>query len=758
VEIESKKKAKLTEICAVCAKRKSPDPDDINAPSCSCPAQLNNKKTLAKVKERTDSTANLLQPNDVLGDWIILEKLGTGGLTRVYKARAKDSDELFVVKELRRTFATNPRNAKMFEVESKEAVEHLKHPNIVQVFACGRTPKGLPYQIAEFVESPSLFFKISAEGPLNEKATLDLFLPLCDALIFAHEQNILHGSIQPTNIFLDLSKGEVRLADFGLAKVLPNAARETRFLTPEGERMGDPQYASPEYLIGERLDARSDLYSLGCVMYEVLTGKTPFSGSSRMQMALSQLSDQAKPFSDKSDRIEKNSAMENVIARCLEKDPSRRYQSAKELRADLEAVKEGKQVNALPPPVRSYKADFAEAQKYFKDFKVPIYILGVCVALFLLLNSSVYYVTAVDSWKTLIASVGPSKVDPNYSQPENDSISVLHTKLGTGIGASFPVYRVTDGIYRAHRQNMSLKNMEVIFDQIDNLSLPEVDLSGSQFIGVKFVNANFKAANLEHASFVDCDLSNCNLSNANFTGAYFLRTKLNDANCENANFSDAFLDHVTSYSTKLTGANLKTALVFDSGGELFAKNFNTDTSSAKKVKSILLNRKTGWKPFAGSGNIDGLLLNGADLSGIELQESCMRGVNLEHALLVQSNLSSSDMRGAYLDGADLSNADLHGVDLTGASLVGANLSSANLRQAHLYGANLTGANLKGASLTSALLDGANLSNVAFDRNALDVQLYKTKLPPPLAFKVAEKVRIDGQGYSNSHLRPNLERE
>lgn len=756
METESKKETKLKEVCAVCGKRKSLDPNDGSTPICSCQSKSKTKSTPTKTPEKD---AALLQPGDLLADWLILEKIGTGALTRVYKARAKESEELFVVKELRRTFAANPRNAKMFEVESKEAIEHLHHPNIVRVFASGKTPKGLPYQVAEYVESPSLFLKMSMEGPLSEQNTLELFLPLCDALVFAHEKNIIHGSIQPTNIFLDLSKNIVELADFGLAKVLPNATRETKFLTPEGERMGDPQYASPEYLMGERLDARSDIYSLGCVMYQVLTGKTPFTGASRMQMALSNLSDQARPLSSESEGNEKKSALENVIGRCLEKDPARRYQSAIDLRADLKAAKAGKYIEALPPPPRPYKQDIKEVKKYFNEYKVPLYIFAVCIVLFMVLSLSENYEPMVEEVKSMYYGLTTPKLAQAEHQNtpiENNYMGVLHTKYGNWLGENYNLPEI-NGVTSALAKKLDLKSLELVHSKLKGVDFTNARLEKSLFIGVSFNTSNFDHSHLDNATFIDCDLRGCYFKYASLRGAYFLRSNLDNIDCRDADFTSAFFDRVSSARMDSKGANFEKAVVVNSTGKLVSnglqKKIATKEILADPPDALPRLLNSGHKLNYKNANLDGAILVGLNLTNTDFLNSSFRGADLRNSNLRTDRFVGLDMRGADLTGAYLCNSDLTGVDLSGANLENANLSYANLSNARLSGANLKGANLRGTSINQCYLEGADLTGVNFDRYARYVQLYKTALPKE--FNVDAILRLDSEGLYNTPLNLSL---
>jgi serine/threonine-protein kinase len=198
----------------------------------------------------------------------------------------------------------------------------LNHPRIVSVFDFGQTEDGLCYFIMEYVEGTDLRHVIEG-GKLEPAEALAIVPQVCEALQFAHEEGIVHRDIKPENILLD-KKGRVKIADFGLAKLLDKPA--TAFtLTQAGQRMGTPHYMAPEQIEGaHEVDHRADIYSLGVVFYEMLTGELPIGR-----------------FAPPSQKVHIDVRLDNVVLRTLEKEPERRYQHASEVKTDVEQISAG---------------------------------------------------------------------------------------------------------------------------------------------------------------------------------------------------------------------------------------------------------------------------------------------------------------------------------------------------------------------------------------------------------------------------------
>ncbi len=282
------------------------------------------------------------------GHFEITALVGIGGMSAVYKAKDRFLDRTVAVKLLHPHLASHPATLRRFEQEAK-AISHLTHPNIVGVFEYGISPKGQPFLIMDYLEGLSLAGLLRQEHHLSVARALLLFMSICDALAHAHRSGILHRDIKPSNVMLVDRDGQqdfVKIVDFGLAKLLPGADLEMRQLTQTGEVFGSPLYMSPEQVMGRTLDARSDIFSLGCVMYEVLSGTPPFVGENIMETMYKRTTEDAPPFEPE---LNISNNLETLVLMALSRDPDRRYQSMLDLRQDLDLVKQG----AVPSPRRT---------------------------------------------------------------------------------------------------------------------------------------------------------------------------------------------------------------------------------------------------------------------------------------------------------------------------------------------------------------------------------------------------------------------
>src|ERR1700687_420728 len=259
---------------------------------------------------------------DKLGPYEILAPIGAGGMGEVYKARDKRLDRIVAIKLSKTEFSER------FELEAR-AVAALNHPNICQLYDVGPN-----YLVMEYIEGPAL------KGPLPLDQALKYAAQICDALDAAQKKNITHRDLKPANILV--TKAGVKLLDFGLAKIGPavmeDEATMITALTGKNEIVGTPAYMAPEQRKGKRADARSDIYSFGCVLYEMLTGKR--AAANRVPVA---------------------PPLEAVLRTCLEEDPDERWQSARELKHALRWAAEAKPATSAPSRPRFGKAGWIAA-------------------------------------------------------------------------------------------------------------------------------------------------------------------------------------------------------------------------------------------------------------------------------------------------------------------------------------------------------------------------------------------------------------
>lgn len=278
--------------------------------------------------------------------------LGQGGMGAVYKVRDKELQKTFAIKVLNSNLVEDKNSLKRFEQEA-QAARGLTSPNLVAVYDFGMGKKGSPYIVMDYLDGTSLDAVLANGGYMDVPRAQDIFIQICEAIVHAHSKAVVHRDIKPSNIMLTkgINGGDfVKLVDFGIAKVLPSQQKATANLTQTGDIFGSPLYMSPEQCLGNKLDNRSDIYAFGCVMYETLTGQAPFAAENPIKIILKHLNDQARPFSSLAHDYKIPAQLEAVIMRCLEKDPSDRYQSAEELLKDLQDLRDGKSLKVKNSP------------------------------------------------------------------------------------------------------------------------------------------------------------------------------------------------------------------------------------------------------------------------------------------------------------------------------------------------------------------------------------------------------------------------
>jgi eukaryotic-like serine/threonine-protein kinase len=273
----------------------------------------------------------------VLADrYEIMEVIGGGGMGLVYKARHRLMNRIVAIKMLHKHMISSKDTLKRFQLEA-QAASCLSLPNILTVYDFGLTNEGQPYMVMDYLEGTSLSDLLEAEHHLAPDRAVNIFIQACAGLAHAHQKGVLHRDIKPSNIML-VQFGEqadfVKIVDFGIAKLLNQGVGE---LTKTGEVYGSPSYMSPEQCRGKETDARSDIYSMGCVMYRTLSGRPLFSGDDIIELLFKQVSEPPAPFDAD---LNIPTELESVIFKALAKDPSDRYQNMGEYKEALEKFAE----------------------------------------------------------------------------------------------------------------------------------------------------------------------------------------------------------------------------------------------------------------------------------------------------------------------------------------------------------------------------------------------------------------------------------
>lgn len=260
----------------------------------------------------------------LVGNYEFLEFIGSGGMGVIYKARHPVLKRLVAVKMLH-SHLMNDAIVRRFQQEAL-AVSGLSHANIISVHDFGVSEHGQPYMVMDFVEGKPLS-EILRQSQLGLIPVLNIAIQLAEGLQHAHERGVLHRDLKPSNIMVtdtDCDFPEARIVDFGIAKIMET---ESTRVTQTGELLGTPQYMSPEQCRGIELDARSDIYALGCVMFEAITGKPVFSGESMISVIVDQISTQARSLGEVRPDIQFPIQLEDLVAKMLAKEPAERFQS-----------------------------------------------------------------------------------------------------------------------------------------------------------------------------------------------------------------------------------------------------------------------------------------------------------------------------------------------------------------------------------------------------------------------------------------------
>jgi len=283
-------------------------------------------------------------PGAISDRWEVLECIGKGGMGVVYKARHTVMNKIVAVKILDPVLTARSASLKRFQQEAQAAAS-LNHPNVVTVYDCGVTPEGYAFMIMDYLNGRTLAEVVRDEGNLTPGRALPIFRQTCEALAHAHENKVIHRDLKPSNIMLlKTADGHpsVKIVDFGIAKLVSDMDdSQMQALTRTGELFGSPLYMSPEQCQAKKLDSRTDIYSMGCLMYEALTGRPPFVGVNALDTLRQHLEEPPKPFPGKDKFDTFLIRLEAITMRCLAKDPEDRYQSMSELCEDLKLAHEG---------------------------------------------------------------------------------------------------------------------------------------------------------------------------------------------------------------------------------------------------------------------------------------------------------------------------------------------------------------------------------------------------------------------------------
>ena len=534
-------------------------PDDVRTRQCpQCGLEVREDVSVCP-QDGTVLILPLDQQENLKHKYQFIRTIGSGGMGVIYQARQLILNKMVAVKMLH-PHLVSPNALQRFQIEGRAAAA-LSHPHIVVVHDMGVTDAGLPYIVMDYVEGVTLAQWLEQKGCMPVERALKMFLQVCDALSHAHSRSVLHRDIKPGNIMLvQTAEGieEARVMDFGIAKLIDEADFGLQHLTKTGESIGSPLYMSPEQARGERIDATSDIYSFGCVMFETLTGTPPFAGKTQMETMLMHINDEPPSLASRG-RIF-SPRLEEVVAKSLSKSPEARFQSMNELKNELVSLL-GKSGRGLGRFIF-----VQQAQSRTKRWLMP-------VACLLLVFGAIWWNRPflADQWCRLCLTLQKASEQRarqgaieralgNDTHPVNLSVQALGFKLND---RDLPILQK-----HATIADLNLSATDVAdagLESLKNLKLTRLNLDGTDVHGL---------AGLESIpSLTDLSLSNTSVGHDGLRSIASLGN-LHSLNLSQSSVSDADLQYLRG-SPNLQNVNLSHCLHVTSGAvEALRKSLN----------------------------------------------------------------------------------------------------------------------------------------------------------------------------------------
>jgi serine/threonine protein kinase/tetratricopeptide (TPR) repeat protein len=416
--------------------------------NCAAPLQPTTGKPQVGTVTFPSYVADLAPGRTFGGRYQIIEEIGAGGMGRVFKATDLKVSETVALKLIHPEIAFKKKNVERFRNELR-LTRKIAHRNVCRMFHL-HEDDGATYITMEYVQGEDLKNSLRMMGPFTIGKTVSIARQVCEGLKEAHHLGIFHRDLKAKNLILD-REGNVHIMDFGIA-----SSRETKGLTEDGVSIGTPTYMSPEQAAGKDIDQRSDIYSLGVIIYEMATGEVPFTGDSSLSIAMQHKLDPPKPPIELNRRVPE--PLNRLILKCLEKKKENRYQSADEILADLKTVEDELTTGEMHIPLRKMRS--TTIMTSIKSLKIPAYLIvgaALLVVLFYFIGRNL---TAKD--QTVRLAIFPFEyLGPEPEQDVRHIWDYVSTWLGGKLNERFNGLIITPDRSAEFYANSDLSNREI---------------------------------------------------------------------------------------------------------------------------------------------------------------------------------------------------------------------------------------------------------------------------------------------------------
>lgn len=487
-----------------------------------------------------------------LTDYRIGDLLGQGGMGSVFRAHHRSIDKTVAVKFLRRELASDPVSMARFRQEVK-AASMLTHVNLAAVYDSGVGNDGIPYMVMDYLNGETLDATFTREGFLALERFLDIFIQVTEALVHAHSKGVVHRDVKPSNIML-LDSDLVKVVDFGIARVLQQAAESTQHqFTQTGAVLGSPTYMSPEQCLSKAIDEKSDIYSLGAVMYHALTGSPPFTGENPVEIIVQHVHDRPRLISRLRPDLRLPGELEELVMKALEKSPAKRPNSAQQVLDRLLVIRDwhqGTKTRPLISAVRRTAAAFVHNRAI--ALVACVVLVGVLYLAYAMIggrsrqHSETNAANFAQENSTRSTSPGmpaPAKPPPGTrSGPKPAKGFVITDVRGSMLYASEKATTLQETLKEACDKHVPLHNAALYGAHIRNVDLSGIDLSDADLRVVTLDNVNLSGARLGHADFNAGHLSSVQMRDADLSSASLTNLYVTHSNFDRANLRMTMID------------------------------------------------------------------------------------------------------------------------------------------------------------------------------------------------------------------------